>query len=196
MVLNKYDTCRILPVKCYIDNFVHLQSCRRNVNKHFWCHCRGSQLPLYVHRLSRVVLANTIILTKLCFALCLFVVFIGKCMTGFTLPANYHTDPESLLRKPRSSLSSPGSSGSLIQELVDQFQGQTTPVESLPMIVAARKCINDFFALSNANIKTRLMTNVRDSHFELKPRLINMVQQSPFCGKASEDANAHLQQCL
>jgi hypothetical protein len=33
--------------------------------------------------------------------------------------------------------------------------------------------------------------NVRDSHFELKPRLINMVQQSPFYGKASEDANAH-----
>jgi hypothetical protein len=30
--LNKYDTWRILLVKCYIDNFVHLQSCIRNVN--------------------------------------------------------------------------------------------------------------------------------------------------------------------
>jgi hypothetical protein len=27
----KYDTWRILPVKCYIDNFVHLQSCIRNI---------------------------------------------------------------------------------------------------------------------------------------------------------------------
>jgi hypothetical protein len=30
--LNKYDTSRILPVKCYIDNFVCLQSCIRNIN--------------------------------------------------------------------------------------------------------------------------------------------------------------------
>jgi hypothetical protein len=28
----KYDTWRILQVKCYIDNFMHLQSCIRNVN--------------------------------------------------------------------------------------------------------------------------------------------------------------------
>jgi hypothetical protein len=28
----KYDTWRILPVKCYIDNFVRLQSCIRNIN--------------------------------------------------------------------------------------------------------------------------------------------------------------------
>jgi hypothetical protein len=28
----KYDTWRILPVKCYIDNFVRLRSCKRNVN--------------------------------------------------------------------------------------------------------------------------------------------------------------------
>jgi hypothetical protein len=29
----KYDTWRILLVKCYINNFVSLQSCIRNVNK-------------------------------------------------------------------------------------------------------------------------------------------------------------------
>jgi hypothetical protein len=28
----KYDTWRILPVKCYIDNFVRLQSCIWNIN--------------------------------------------------------------------------------------------------------------------------------------------------------------------
>jgi hypothetical protein len=38
--------------------------------------------------------------------------------------------------------------------------------------------------------------NIGDGSFELKPALINMVQQSPFCGKASEDANAHLQHFL
>jgi hypothetical protein len=30
---HKYDTWRIFPVKCYIDNFMHLRSCIRNVNK-------------------------------------------------------------------------------------------------------------------------------------------------------------------
>jgi hypothetical protein len=30
--LNKYNTWRILPVKCYIDNHVRLWSCIRNVN--------------------------------------------------------------------------------------------------------------------------------------------------------------------
>jgi hypothetical protein len=28
----KYDTWRIVPVKCYIDNSMHLQSYIRNVN--------------------------------------------------------------------------------------------------------------------------------------------------------------------
>jgi hypothetical protein len=30
----KYDTWRILPVKCYIDNFVRLRSYIRNVSTH------------------------------------------------------------------------------------------------------------------------------------------------------------------
>jgi hypothetical protein len=32
--LNKYDTSKILPVKCYIDNFVCLWSYIRNINIH------------------------------------------------------------------------------------------------------------------------------------------------------------------
>jgi hypothetical protein len=59
--------------------------------------------------------------------------------------------------------------------------------------MAGRKCINDFLALSSSNVRTGLETNIGDGSFELKPALINMVQQSPFCGKVSEDANAHLQ---
>jgi hypothetical protein len=38
--------------------------------------------------------------------------------------------------------------------------------------------------------------NIGDGSIEPKLALINMVQQSPFCGKASEHANAHLQHFL
>jgi hypothetical protein len=62
--------------------------------------------------------------------------------------------------------------------------------------MAARRCINNFSAPSSANVRTGPEINIRDGSFELKPALINMVQQSPFCGKASEDANAHLQHFL
>jgi hypothetical protein len=62
--------------------------------------------------------------------------------------------------------------------------------------MVGRKCINDFSTSSSSNVRTGLEMNVGDGSFELKPNLINMVQQSPFCGKASEDANAHLQHVL
>jgi hypothetical protein len=62
--------------------------------------------------------------------------------------------------------------------------------------MAAWKYINDFSAPSSATVRTGPETNIGDGSFELKPSLINMVQQSPFCGKASEDANAHLQHFL
>jgi hypothetical protein len=62
--------------------------------------------------------------------------------------------------------------------------------------MAAQRCINDFLALSSANFRTGPETNIGDGSFELKPALINMVQQRPFCGKALEDANAHLQHFL
>jgi hypothetical protein len=75
--------------------------------------------------------------------------------------------------------------------IADKFQGSPPPHE--PALMAARRCINDFSAPSSANIRIGLEMNIRDGSFKLKPALINMVQQSPFCGKASEDANAHLQ---
>jgi hypothetical protein len=59
-----------------------------------------------------------------------------------------------------------------------------------------QKCINDFLAPSSSNVRTGPETNVRDGSFELQPALINMVQQRPIYGKASEDANAHLQHFL
>jgi hypothetical protein len=62
--------------------------------------------------------------------------------------------------------------------------------------MAAQRFINDFSALSSANVRTGLETNIGDGYFELEPALIKMVQQSPFSDKASEDANAHLQHFL
>jgi hypothetical protein len=59
--------------------------------------------------------------------------------------------------------------------------------------MAGWKCINDFSALSSGNVRTRPKMNVKDGSFKLKPALINMVQESLFYGKASEDVNAHLQ---
>jgi hypothetical protein len=38
--------------------------------------------------------------------------------------------------------------------------------------------------------------SVANSNFKLKPALITMVQAGPFCGKAHEDANGHLQHFL
>jgi hypothetical protein len=38
--------------------------------------------------------------------------------------------------------------------------------------------------------------NIRDGSFKLKLALTNMVWQSSFYGKASEDANAHIQHLL
>jgi hypothetical protein len=121
-------------------------------------------------------------------------VFTGSCMTRFDLPANYHSDPESLIRKSRSRLSSPESCGSDVREIVNKFQGSPPPHE--PTVMAARKCINGFMAPSSANVRTSPKRNIRDGSFEHKSALITMVQQSPFCGKASEDANTHLQHFL
>ena len=60
----------------------------------------------------------------------------------------------------------------------------------------ADKTLRQFSALTTANIRTGPAINVGDNGFELKPALINMVQSSQFCGKAHEDASAHLQHFL
>ena len=56
----------------------------------------------------------------------------------------------------------------------------------------ADRTLREFFATTTANIRIGPNINVGDNGFELKPALINMVQASQFCGKAHEDANAHL----
>jgi hypothetical protein len=75
-----------------------------------------------------------------------------------------------------------------------QISGITTTTQT--RTDGCSKCINDFLAPSSANIRTGPEMNIRDGSFELKLALITMVLQRPFCGMASEDANAHLQHFL
>jgi hypothetical protein len=171
---------------------VHLWSYIRNVNKHFWHRCRrGIQYLLSIYRLHGIILASIISLTVLSTALCFFMVFTGSCMTRFDLLANYHSNPESLIRKfwiitrifwiprPRD---------------CRQISGITTATQT--RTDGCPECINDFSAPSTTNVRTCPEMNIRDGSFELKSALMNLVQQSPFCGKASVDANAHLQHFL
>ena len=60
----------------------------------------------------------------------------------------------------------------------------------------ANRTIRGYSAPSTTNVATGPNVINADTHFELKPTLIMMVQASPFCGKAHEDANAHLQHFL
>ena len=63
-------------------------------------------------------------------------------------------------------------------------------------MVMANRTIREFSAPLAANIAIGPNVINADTHFELKPALIMMVQASPFCGKAHEDANVHLQHFL
>jgi hypothetical protein len=56
-------------------------------------------------------------------------------MTRFDLPVNYYLDQKSLRKKSRSRLSSLGSFGSHVQEIVNKFQGSPPPHE--PALMSA-----------------------------------------------------------
>jgi hypothetical protein len=60
----------------------------------------------------------------------------------------------------------------------------------------AQKPLRQFSAPSSSHIPTGLNTYNGNEGFELKTGLVNMVQASPFYGKALEDANAYLQNFL
>jgi hypothetical protein len=109
----KYNTWRILPVKCYIDNSVRLRSCIRSINKDFWHRCwGGSQYFLSVYRLHRIILTGIISLTDLSAILWLFVVVTRKCFVRPESPTVHH----SFLRF-TSRFISIGLLGSLIQQV-------------------------------------------------------------------------------
>ena len=60
----------------------------------------------------------------------------------------------------------------------------------------AQMTLRQLSAPSNSHIPTGLVNDHGTDGFETKTGLVNMIQASPFCGKASEDANAHLKNFL
>jgi hypothetical protein len=56
----------------------------------------------------------------------------------------------------------------------------------------AKKTVCEFTAPSTENIRIGPTLNTNNLEFELKPSLINMVQATPFSGKAHEDASSYL----
>ena len=108
-------------------------------------------------------------------------------MIGFDLLTNYVEDPEALIRT-RAKLKKV-----LALKLEDNHIRRSLTPEFEAM---ANRTLREFSAPTMTNIHTRPTINVRDNGFELKPALINMVQASQFCGKAHEDASAHLQHFL
>jgi hypothetical protein len=85
-----------------------------------------------------------------------------------------------------------------------QFEAPLSDSECQPGIVQnltpefdamADKSLREFSAPTTANIRTGPAVEIKQN-FELKPALINMVQARQFCGKAHEDASAHLQHFL
>jgi len=60
----------------------------------------------------------------------------------------------------------------------------------------AQKTLHDYSAPSTSNVPVGSDVSTGGENFEIKTGLITMVYASPFCGKANEDASAHLQQFL
>ena len=57
----------------------------------------------------------------------------------------------------------------------------------------AQKTLYVYSAPSANQVPTGPEVNTGGENFEIKTGLTTMVQASSFCGKANEDANAHLQ---
>ena len=108
-------------------------------------------------------------------------------MTGFDLPQNFHSDPESLLRRTRARLVSPRRSLSAVDPVIAS--------SSAPRAMA-QKTLHDYSAPSANQVPTGPEVNTGGENFKIKTGLITMVLASSFCGKANEDANAHLEQFL
>ena len=108
-------------------------------------------------------------------------------MTDFDLLQNFHSDPESLLRRTRARLVSPWRPLSIAEPVIASLSASQAMTQ---------KTLRDYSAPSANQVPTGPEVNTGGENFEIKTGLIMMVQASPFCGKANEDACAHLQQFL
>ena len=89
-------------------------------------------------------------------------------MTGFDLPTNYVENLEALLRRTKAKLKK--------VLALESEDNQTRRSLTLVFEAMADKTLHEFSAPTTANIRTRPTINVGDNGFELKPALINMVQ--------------------
>ena len=101
------------------------------------------------------------------------------------LPGNFVDNPEALFKKTRDKKKS-----STLHEEASSNQEDHQNLSS-EFEAMANKLIHEFSAPTTDNIRTGPAAEI-DGNFELKPGLINMVQSNQFCGKAHEDASAHL----
>ena len=112
-------------------------------------------------------------------------------MNGWHLPGNFVENPEALYRKTRTKLKKRSST---LQQEASSNQEDRRNLSS-EFEAMASKTIREFSAPTADNIRTGPTAEI-DGNFQLKPGLINMVQSNQFCGKAHEDASAHLQHFL
>ena len=117
--------------------------------------------------------------------------YAGECMNRRHLPGNFVGNPEALFRKTRAKLKK--RSSTLEQEASSNQENHQNLSSGFKAM--ANKSIHEFSAPTTDNIHTGPATEI-DGNFELMPGLINMVQSNQFCGKAHEDASAHLQHFL
>jgi hypothetical protein len=110
-------------------------------------------------------------------------------MSGYLRPTNYVENPEEIIRQARAKLRKKKSPTTLLEE--DQPRRLTPVFEAM-----ANKTLREFSTPTTTNIRTGPAVNLGEEGFELKPALINTVQANQFCGKAHEDASAHLQHFL
>src|SRR6185436_4924063 len=108
-------------------------------------------------------------------------------MAGFDLPQNFHSNPELLLRRVRPRIVPPQISLSAAEPVIASL--------SVSQAMAQKK-LRDYSAPFANQVPTGPEVNTGGENFEIKTGFITMVQASPFCGKANEDASAHLQQFL
>ena len=107
------------------------------------------------------------------------------------LAGNFVDNPEALFRRTRAKLKKRSST---LQQEASSNQEYHRNLSS-EFEAMANKSIREFSAPTTDNIRTGHAAEI-DGNFELKPGLINMVQSNQFCGKAHEDASAHLQHFL
>ena len=111
------------------------------------------------------------------------------------LPGNFVDDPEALFKKTRAKLKK--TSSTLQHKASSNQEDRRSFIRNLSseFEVMANKSFREFSAPTTDNIHTGPVVDI-DCNFELKPGLINLVQANQFCGKAHEDASAHLQHFL